>query len=87
MRGMLAEQNLPETDIEDIVGPLKSGGGQGYGGGQSALGACRKHFAETHRWAPSGGVWEVGGGGGQGATPNGWLAASTRPHTGAYLKQ
>eukprot|EP00752_Nemacystus_decipiens_P007128 g6384.t1 len=93
VRGMLAAQNLSTVDIEDIVGPLESrggsaagragGGGAGSCGGESggggALGACQRHFSATHRWAAGGGsLWRTGGRGAQEASPNGWLAASTR---------
>lgn len=91
VRGMLAAQNLSAVDIEDIVGPLESRGGNataGHGagagvGGSSgsggALAACQRHFSATHRWAAGGGSpWRTGGRGTQEASPNGWLAASTR---------
>eukprot|EP00903_Cladosiphon_okamuranus_P013192 g12304.t1 len=93
VRGMLVAQKLPAVDIEDIVGPLESrgggaagpaGGGGGScggenGGGGGALGACHRHFSATHRWAAGGGsLWKAGGRGMQEASPNGWLAASTR---------
>ncbi|CAM9672129.1 unnamed protein product [Ectocarpus fasciculatus] len=73
LRGMLVAQSLPAADIEDIVAPLESCGGAG------AVGACRRHFSATHRWAAAGGgVWRTEGDGAQEASPNGWLAASTR---------
>lgn len=73
LRGMLVAQNLPTADIEDIIVPLESCGGAG------AVGACRRHFSATHRWAAAGGgVWRTEGEGAQEANPNGWLAASTR---------
>lgn len=76
VRGMLGTQGLPAADIEDIVAPLETYVGPAGGGG--ALGACRRHFSATHRWAVAGGgVWETGGQGMREATPNGWLAAST----------
>ncbi|CAN0086975.1 unnamed protein product [Pylaiella littoralis] len=77
VRGMLTAQNLPTVDIEDIVGSLESGGA---GGG--AQGACRRHYAATHRLAAAAagaaGGWRTGGTGSREASPNGWLAASTR---------
>lgn len=93
VRGMLAAQNLSTLDIEDIVGPLESrgrsaaacrgeggtGSSGGENGGGGALGACQRHFSATHRWAAGGGsLWRTGGKGMQEASPNGWLAASTR---------
>ncbi|CAN0025684.1 unnamed protein product [Ectocarpus sp. 4 AP-2014] len=73
LRGMLVAQSLPAADIEDIVAPLESCRGAG------AVGACRRHFLATHRLAAAGGGgWRTEGEGAQEASPNGWLAASTR---------
>lgn len=90
LRGMLAAQNLPASDIEDIVGPLQSGGSEGGKGGTAAGGgtcsggravsACRRHYAAVHRWVPGGGAWE-----GLKPTPNGWLAGSTRPQSEVHV--
>lgn len=101
LRGMLSARNLPAADIEDIVGPLEAGsdwqargadGGSSSKGkscrGWSAVGACRRHFSVTHRWASGGGEWlTAGADGDRHASPNGWLAASTRPRSESFLTQ
>lgn len=85
LREMLSDLKLPTGDIEDIVRPFGGAGEAGVGGwrggNSGALSACRRHFAAAHRFLDGGGGGSDGRGWvgeGQEASPNGWIATSTR---------
>ena len=87
---MLTTQKLSVVDIEDIVSPLEGGPVGGSSGGiGSAVSACSRHFSATHRWVAGSVAWSGDSYGRSKvqASPNGWLAASTRSQPDAFLTQ